>query len=306
MTQPYNPQYAQNPYAQQQPQQTYPAPGYAPQAQFQQPQYQNSYPQQPPQQQAPQIRGTLSGFASQPADGWGPAIKFPQPGSQWAFTVARDVLDTDVFVQTDPVTKQIRRFKDGNEMLEMRIPVFVQPSQDYPEGKATWYVQKAQMRGELSRAMISAGYAAGEAPRKGDQITIIRLNDKPSNFGSPAHQFQIPQYIKGVRDATILPAPEPEVQVQQTGWSQPQTQTAQAPQVSQPQVTFQQPQQAPQYGDPQQQVQYPPVGSPQPAQVQPQFAQGGQIPNGAPQIPGLTPEEAATIAQLTNGQVRTQ
>ena len=161
MTQP--PYYPQQPYGQppmQQPQ--YP--------QYQQPMQQPAYPQYPQQvggwpqmpqgQQVPQVplaEGTLDDFFDQPSAGGGPAVSWKDKANGYtvAGIVARAIGKGDVQQQTDPQTKQPKFFRDGRPQFVMKVPLRVQPSQEFPEGEAQLYV-RGQLRDELVRAMTEA------------------------------------------------------------------------------------------------------------------------------------------------------
>ena len=58
-------------------------------------------------------------------------------------------------------TGQIQVFKDGSVKWHMIVPLQVQQSQLFPEGKAAWYV-KGQAKDELARAMTEAGVPSDE------------------------------------------------------------------------------------------------------------------------------------------------
>jgi hypothetical protein len=176
------------------PQATFQAPAFAaaqaqPQIPF------NQLPQaqaQPPAQAAPVIRGSLADAYSQGSNSgtYGKSAKFPVVGHQFLGTVARDMSDTDVTVETDYATKLPKQFPDGTYRQQMKIPFDTQPTADFPEGKATVWAKTYLLQAVVA-AMIAAGIDinAGEALRKGDQVWIQRTADIPSNKGNAAHGF---------------------------------------------------------------------------------------------------------------------
>jgi hypothetical protein len=42
---------------------------------------------------------------------------------------------------SDPKTGQLKTYKDGRPKFFMKVPLKVQPSHEFPEGEATWYVR---------------------------------------------------------------------------------------------------------------------------------------------------------------------
>lgn len=303
---PAQPGYAVQPYQQPPPPQQYyspqPAPtGYQPQ-QYQQPGYppQNGYgqPPQPPQPELP--RGSLKDYVDQPAGGFGPSLAFPQVGTQYWCTVARNVGDPDIKPQTDMITSEVRTFPDGRVKWMMCVPVLMQPSPQYPEGIATWYV-KGNDRTELTRAMEAAGVGTDPEtgttypPRAGDTFHVHFTHEQASSGKgrNPAKVKRV-TYTMGNGEA-----PPPQVvqgqvvqsqqQYQQPGY-QPTMQMAQ-PALAQPQ--YQQPVNVPAYAIPQ----------PQQYAQQPQVQnsmQGAPVPqNGYPQ----QPDPALAYQQATGQQM---
>lgn len=275
--QPYYPQQVpqQQPYPQQPvapapyPQQAYPqtAPqqfvGYPPQG----------APQQPSQ---PLATGSIDDYYSQPTSGGGPSISWNEKpiGTSYAGIVTRDVTDGDIQQQTNFQTKAPEFYKDGRPKFVMKVPLALQPSQEFPEGEATLFV-RGRMRDELVRAMGEAGVSG--APKKGDVIHVTLAGKKPSGQGlNPANVFAI-VYQPAARQAETqtTPAAPASAPVQQQVVTEP-GQQFQAP-AAVPQAPAQQPQ------------------PPAPVQQQP-------APS-APQPPaGMTPEQQALLAGLTGGQ----
>jgi hypothetical protein len=186
--------YPQQGYPPQPPQQQ-PQPGYF-QGQPQQypPQQQGYYPPQqqgyyPPQQQQngygappppqPQsARGSIDDFYGQPAAS-GKSISFDQkpPGTTYSGFVARTITAADIQHQTD-VRKTLLFHPDGRPKYVMIVPLQVQPSNEFPEGRAAWYVKGAD-RTELERAMEASGVKPGTPPEAGALITITYVGDRP-------------------------------------------------------------------------------------------------------------------------------
>jgi hypothetical protein len=247
-------------------------PGYAPQGYppAPQPQYQQPYaaPQAPPQQ--PLARGTLSDFYGQPSGGGGPALKFSQIGQSYAGVIARDVTDADIRQQTAFQTGVPLTYRDGSPKLAMIVPILLAsgPTPEFPEGIANWWV-KGGDRDELLRAMQAAG-AQPDAdgvyrPRGGDPISVTYTHDKPGRAGMNATKMKAVQYQVGAQaQAPVAPAPQ---QVAQQAFNQVM-----------PQAPVQQPQ----------------LQSPQPP---PQNAAPAAVPAG------LTPQQAAMVAQLAGQQI---
>lgn len=261
-------------------------PGYppTPNPQYQQPGYppQPQYNAPPAPQQAP-VRGTLAGFFGQPVSG-GKGIKFVSPGQVVSAMIARDVTNADVQQETDFITKQLKFYRDNiTPKLQLIIPLRVQPDAEYPEGEAAWYVKTASDRTELVRALNAAGVEPDKDgnvfPRGGDLITITYTHDKPGAAGMHPTKVKAVQYTVAGQGSQA-PALQ---QVAQQAFSQVVPQPPVQPQ-------YVQQQQAPQ-------VQYQ-----TPAPQDPQFQAPVQQAPVAPQIPGLTPEQAALVAQQIGQQ----
>jgi hypothetical protein len=302
MTQPYyNPQQPQPGYAPQgypppaQPQ--YQQPGYPPQPQYA-PQAPQGYPPAPQGPPAPPLaRGTLSDFYGQPTAGGGPGLKFSVIGTTFSGVIARDVTDADVRQQTDFLTKQPAFYRDGRPKLAMIVPIRLStgPSPEFPEGVADWWVKGAD-RDELMRAMVAAGVQPEDGiyfPKGGDQLSITYTHDKPGRAGMNPTKMKAVQYAVAGQAAV---APQAVAQQAFAAVLQPQYQPP-APQQFAPTqyVDAQgQPVQLPQAPQAQQapQVQYQPPAPQQPVQAQ-----------AAPSVPpGLSPAQAAMVAQMTNAQ----
>lgn len=271
------PQQYQQPYAPQQPVQ-----------QYAQPQYQQ---QAPVPQGPPPAQGSLDQFYSQPTAASGPSISWSVNGQQkplgtsYAGIVARDVIDADVQQDSDPKTGQLKTYRDGRPKFFMKVPLKVQPSPEFPEGEATWYV-RGQSRDELARAMAEAGVSG--SPKGGDALSITLVDRRPSRGGGmPANIVQV-RYQSA--NGQQVPAQQPVQQAQPQYAEQPVQQQAQQFQGQQPQQFAQAPVQQP--VAPQQ-----PIQQQVPAQSSVQ-AQGQQL-----QVPpDFNADQAALLARIT-GQV---
>lgn len=285
----------QQPYGQPQPQQQFP---------------QQGYPQQPqPPAQQP-VQGTLDDYYAQPSAGSGPSISWSVNGMQkplgtsYAGIVARDVTNADVQHDSDPKNGQLKYYRDGRPRFVMKVPLKVQPSPEFLEGEATWFV-RGQARDELTRAMQASGGAA--SPKTGDAVQVTLVDRRPSRGGGmPANIVQVAYQpaSPGAAQPTAQPtteAPSPAAVPAQQPAQQPQPDFAQ----QQVQAYTQQPaaQQVPQQGPPPEWAQ--PVQQQAPAQQYPQ--QPPQQFQGQPQIPaqqptppaGLSAEQQALLARIT-------
>lgn len=192
-----------------------PAPQYPPQPQgypqgYAQPAYaQPAYaPPAPPAQPMP--AGTLDTFYQQPSSSGGPSFKFqdankqPIIGKSYEGFVARPVTDADVRAQTND-SGQVQTYKDGRPKFLMVVPMLVQPSPEFPEGQAGWWV-KGQARDELARAMAEVGAPLG-APEAGAfiRVTLVAVRPIPGRY--PAFQYRV-EYVRP-NGAAPAPAPQP-------------------------------------------------------------------------------------------------
>ncbi len=286
--QPYppNPQYQPPPPPQ--PQQGFmPQNGYGGQPGYEQ------YRQGPPGPPPEQVRGTLQGFMDQPSGG-NNSLAFMTLGTRYVGTVIRSVTDADVSPQTDMLTGAVGTYSDGRVKLVMKIPLLVQPSAQFPDGTATWYV-KGHDRDELTRAMEAAGVEADPAtgrlypPRAGDMIDVTYVSDRPGKRGMNPTKVKRVVYAKGNGIAPQVPQ---QVQAQQP------VQPAYNPQAQQP---VQHPGQ-PQYQD---------AFAAYAAQQQAQYAPGAQNQGMNPYqnttvAPHQFPDQAQVYQQATGQQMPPQ
>lgn len=265
------PQQFPQPYPQQQqfPQQGgYPQPQYQPQPPPQQYAAPQAYPapQGYPQPQAPQgpppAAGSLDAFYSQPSAGFGPALKFAQPGVTHTIVVARNVTDADVQQQTMPGTNAPAFYRDGRPKFVMKVPALVQASPEYPEGRAQWFVA-GSARDELTRAMAEVG--APRDPEKDAVITITMTGTRPSGPGMNPSKTWAVQYQRPNGAAPAAPPAQPAPQQAPAPQQMPMAGTQQAP--APPNGMYQAPQ--PQYA-PQDQTQQFPAQQPQQQMQAPQ------------------------------------
>lgn len=295
--QPYQPQFPAQPMAPQYPQQGYPVqpayPAAPPMPAPVTPQYPQQYGQPIPAYpgvaaaQSPMPAGTLDGFFNQPSSGGGPSFKFNNKpiGTSYAGIVARTVGNGDIRHQTNNAG-QVQTYKDGRPKLVMVVPMQVQPSAEFPDGVAGWWV-KGQARDELARAMAEAGAPAGP-PEAGAAIRVTLVGQRPVPNMNPANQYRV-DYVRPSGAAQAAPvaqvpaqAPAPQVEqmpVMSTATGQPVMHQQPIPQMPAPQAAP-----MPSNGfDPQQA----PVPMPAPATAAPT---------------GFTDEQAALFAKLTGGQ----
>jgi hypothetical protein len=296
VNQPYPPQQPQ--YPPQQPQQPpqYPPPGYQ-QYPPQQPQYQQP-PPQPQYQAPPPPQGTIDGFYDQPAaSGKSIAGWFQTPGQSITGVIARAITNADTRPQTDMQTKQPKYYADRRPMLTMTIPLLVQPTPDFPDGRAAWIISSSD-REDLDAAMQAAGCKPRTVPEAGAVLTITFTGYKQiPGFGAPKKvksvTYQRPANVAGNGNGQA-----------------PQASTPEQPPV-QPVLPMPQPEPPP--FQPPYQPQQPPPGyqgipyeNPAPGVVQqPQQAPPSPPPPAQQQYAApdnLTPEQIERLRQLTGGQ----
>ena len=156
--------------------------------------------------------GTVDQFFSQPSSGWGPSLKFKDKpnGTTYRGVVARRITNGDIRVQTDTSGRPLT-YRDGRPKLVMLVPLIVEPSPEYPEGKATWWV-KGQARDELVRAMAEAGAPDGP-PEEGAVIEVTKVGERHINGLNPAYQYAV-KYTRpqGAESAPAAVATEPVVE----------------------------------------------------------------------------------------------
>lgn len=257
------------------------------------PQYpaQAGYGQPPVPPAVPLAPGSLDSFYTAPSASGGPSFKFQgKPvGTSYIGMVERPVTDADVRQQTNNAgTPQI--YKDGRPKFVMIVPMLVQQSAEFPEGKAGWWV-KGQARDELVRAMAAAGAPAG-APEAGAVIRVTLTGHRNVPGMNPQFLYQI-EYQRphgaGEGGAAVPPA-----------------QPAQPAQPVQPNYAGPVPAYAPQVAPTLPPGAYaPPMGYAPQAQAQPAYVpgmEGQQIPalnigqNVTPPMQGYAPAPAPQYA----------
>lgn len=251
-----------------------PAPGY-PQSYPQQPAYptQPQYPQQAP---APAQHFDIDDFYDQPAaSGKSISSWFQTPGQSISGTVARAISKADVRVQTDMQTKQpLPPRPDGSYRTTMSIPLLVQPSPDFPDGRASWIVSPSD-RPDLEMAMEAAGCPPKTVPEVGAVITITYLGPKQiPGFGAPKKVKQVTYQ----RPNGAVPNPTGQTPSATAAAPGPAPATSAAPATAS----------YPQPGQPAPQYQQPPAYP----QTMP-GAFGQQVPAGAVPAPQYAPPPAA-------------
>jgi hypothetical protein len=242
MTQPYaqpmqQPQYPAQPAYGQPPAQNV---GYPPLAQQFAPapsQYQMpaGYPQPQMAPPAPPLaQGSIDDFYNQPSTGGGKSLSF-EVGTRHVGVIARAVGPGDIQQQTAQGTNQPQFFKDGRPKFVMIVPLQMQPSPEYPDGRAGWWV-KGNVRDELVRAMAEAGAPEGP-PQAGAVVDITCTGARPIPNMSPQKQYRVIYTPPGQQPTAAPAAP-----VQQEQPQAPAQQYAPPPQgpVQQP-VQYQQP-----------------------------------------------------------------
>ncbi len=257
------------------PQQNYPPQNYPPQ----------NYPPQPQYPPQPAAQTSLDAFYDQPAaSGKSIASWFQTPGQSITGIIPREITDADTRQQTDMMTKQPSYFSDRRPKVTMTIPLLVQPSPDFPDGRAAWIIG-ASDREDLDNAMQAAGCKPRSVPEKGAVITVTFTGFKQiPGFGAPKKVKKVTyRRPEGANDQAPA-APQPAVQEQA-----PPFQAAPAPQY-QPQPPASAPQPAP---APQQYAQY---ITPEPA------ASPRQPAIEAEPVAELSAEHQALLAKLTGQQ----
>ena len=268
-------------------------------------------------QAAPVAPGDLTAFFGQPKTGRAPSVswKGAPDGATLQGVIAEDVSDRDVVPDTDPNTKQVRRFNDGNPKYVLAIPLRVPASPAFPEGLATLYA-----RGDVWEKMQAAMAAAGRqgAPCAGDLVSITLVERKQGRGTVPKNVFSV-RYAPAGTDGqavaqpaqTWTPPPAEQAPPAPAGqWAAPQAPQQFAPAQMDPAALYAQQvaaQQAAQYAQPTApQMPAAPQFAPQaPAQALPvqQVPQAPVAPGApVPGLPGLSAEQMALLAGLTGNK----
>lgn len=304
--------------------------------------YPQAYAQQPPAPQLPPMTASLDDYFNQPSAGWGPAWQLGNnvpAGTSYIGIVAQHITKAHLEFATDQNTKQVRTFKNGEPVMNMKVPLYVAPDQRFTEGRAQFYVGPGE-KDALAAAMAAAGAPEGP-PELGAMIRTTKTGSRGNSYGSQSSIKQVeywrpeqarefaPQLGIAYPDITPAPAPAP-------AHAAPEPQAPAAPTSAGPAV---QQQAAPQPVAPQPpapaaapQMPPPPAAAPQPQAPSPLAASpaypgpapapvaysappapggntGGNMtatPAAAPPAPGAMPadpEKAALLAKLTGQAV---
>lgn len=252
-----------------------------------QPAYPQPYAQPPAAPAQPLASGTLDEFYSQPSAGGGKSLAFKTIGTRYIGIVTRPIRDSDIQQQTDTQGRP-QTFRDGRAKYVMRVPLQVQPSPEYPDGLAQWWV-KGQARDDLVRAMAEVGAPAGP-PEAGSVVDITYVADRPAGVGmNPAKQVRV-----------VYKRPDDPYTAQTRSWLglppasvQPVPQQPQAAPVAPPAQFEQPPQQPPAAPAPMPPAPQAAVYTPPPAAFVPPSAPPGPAPAPAPQPPPFPMPPAA-------------
>lgn len=312
---PAGPQYAQ-------PAQGYAQPGY--------PQHQGSYPVAPQYgqpQQAPQMpvgSASLDSYYNQPSAGWGPAWQLGNAvanGTSYIGVVAQWISRThlEYATQKNQMTGQeeVRRFKNGDPVVNMKVPLNVVPDARFTEGRAQFYVGPSE-KDLLGAAIAAAGGDPTQPPPLGSMIRATKTGSRGNIHGGQSAiktiEYFRPEEAMGFAASLGIPypdlstprpieeapkhaAPEP-VQPAAPVSAGPAVQQQAAPPQPAGQIPAQQMPPAPATQAPQQAPAGPPVGMPPaPVQQAPQApAMAG--PPAVGQVP-TDPAKADLLARLT-------
>jgi len=188
----------------------------APQPYAQPQQFAPGYPPATPAAPAvPLAQGSIDDFYNQPSTGGGKSLSFQgkPAGTQYIGIVTRPITSGDISQQTD-IQGKPQFFRDGRPKFVMKVPLQLQPSPEFPDGLAQWYV-KGQARDELVRAMAEAGAPAGP-PEAGAILAITLTGTRPSGPGlNPANVFHV-VYTRPQTGETSSPAPQAPPEAQPT------------------------------------------------------------------------------------------
>lgn len=115
----------------------------------------------------------------------------PAPvGTEYFGIVARDVVDSDVVLDTGPRDRtKVASYKDGRPKLIMKVPLLV------PSGVSQWYV-KGRVRDQLVQAMHASGHPVG-APRGGWGVHVKKIGERPIRGMHPASVYQVALFPPG-------------------------------------------------------------------------------------------------------------
>lgn len=247
-------------------------------------------PAQPPMPQG--AKGTLDDFYGQPTIGGGKGLNWKNMPNGYTYVgvVTRTPVDSDVFQDSDPITKQLKTFRDGSPRLvlpvQLRIHWMDQLQQTtYPDTEARLFL-RGGMRDEVTRAMQEAGVSG--VPQQG-ALMIITLTERKPGQNIATNVYAVQYHPAGTWEQHFP---------QYTYLTQPHQPSAPAGQPMAPQQAPYQPQAPAQYAAPVQ-------AAPNPQQYAQPGAQSYGAPAGQPQYGGQAydPNQASNwIANPNAGQ----
>ncbi|MBV9919824.1 MAG: hypothetical protein JOY78_03080, partial [Pseudonocardia sp.] len=231
----------------------------------------------------------------------------------------------------DPQTGQmsVRTFRNGQPVVNMKVPLNVLPDQRYSEGRAQLYVGPGE-KDLLNAAIAAAGGNPAEPPPLGSMIRATKTGQRPNRNGGQSavrtFEYWPPEVAQGFAQQLGIPYPDlntPKPAPKEAKHALPEAPAAAAPASAGPAVQQQaapmppaaQPPAppAPPAGlppappVPAQQLPQPPAGMPPaPAPATP-AQQLPQPPPAAPAVPGAgavpaDPNKHALLMQLTGQQ----
>ena len=224
--------------------------------------------------------GDLRAFMSQPKTGRPQAVswKGAPDGATLAGVVAEDVTDRDIVPDTDPQTRQVKRWRDGSPKYAMVLTLTT------AQGPMSLYC-RGDLWEKLSDAMTRAGRDG--APKAGDQVTVT-LTERRASQGqmSPKNAFAV-QYVTAAGSVSGNATPTNPAPVAQQPLPQAPTPAPAMPPAGAAWA-------APQAAAPA------PASAPAPAAPAPQ-APAQTFPGANALVAGMSPEQQALLARL-NGQ----
>lgn len=232
----------------------------------------------------------MTDFLNQPVIGWGKSWSLAQEvpvNTTYIGIVAREVDDGDFEHATKPAASGggLDYYRDGRPKVNMKVPMYCQPDNTHPEGRAILFVN-GTVGTELKRAMDAAGAPASlnGIPEKGAVIKLVKAGQRRNSFNS----WSAVPHIDYTRPEGAAPAPPVVEQPAPPVVEQPAPPVVETPNSQHGEYTGAPPQA--------------PIGQAQPPLQTPPVVEQPAPPVQQAAAPPADPEKAALLDRLTAAQ----
>lgn len=149
------------------------------------------------------------------------------------------LVEKDSMAKTDPVTKEVKTYKDGNPIHQVvltlqtnfrnweGVPEDKRP--DTPDDGLRRVFCSPQMKTEVAKAVKAASPGGKSGLPEGSEITVTFVREVPNSMGTGNPKKEYTVSVRLPADVALLGGAQPQQQVQQPVQQQPVQQPVQQP-----------------------------------------------------------------------------